>query len=1066
MLRNYIKVLLLVAFGASTLLSQTDRATLRGTVTDPSGSVVPNAQVVIEEVGTNMERRLTTDENGNYEAPALKPGHYRIKVETAGFHGFQAEDVLLDAGLTRRFDVALQVGATSESVTVTGGAQLIQTENGSISGELDKTKFIDRPLVDVYPSPLALMTTMPGIQGNGWNLVMSGVTDRNKQTWAMDGVANDTSGDQLDNPAFFETVQVNEVSSGSDMARATSFNMISKRGSNDWHVSAYYKHENSGLNATETFARAAGIRKPPYILHEADADITGPIIKNRTWFYVAWIHQVIPLGSYTQRNTPTLQERNGDFSQFTTVIKDPFNNLVPFPNQQIPTNRFSSVSQKVMDLYYPKPNLGGANTFTNNYGWYFPYNSDLYKGDWPFFRVDQKISEKNTLYVRWMRRKTPYIRPGSGFEWATYTQARDHRQTVVSDTHVFSPTVVNIFTFGHQTDYFIQGETEKSVTPLFGDDIVKAIGLQGVNPNSYHAMGFPQMTVQNLSTLYNNDGYDKNIMNNDGTNTFTDSLTWSKEKHVLKVGGEYRNYWFFNGSLGNGVFGSFNFNGSVAGNGFAEFLLGVPYTATRLNPIPNRTSHDKQYGAFINDTFKVTPKLTLDYGIRWDYYGISTYDDGLMYNFDLASGKVVVSQDVLSKVNALYPKNIPITAGQVVPNVPWHNIHPRFSAAYRLTNKTVLRGGYGEYTDSWSYTQRRPGASPFQLSETYNNVISSTGPLFSFPNPYPTSLSSASVPGQSVTVLPLDTKIGTIRQINFTIEREIHNLGVRLSYIGMRNTGLAYGTYNMNKPQPSTTTFTQSMRPYPLFTGVNVYGNDGKVRYNSLQVEVQKRMGSFTFNSNFTWSKNMYNWADQENPYAITDKWARDGSNRDRYWVTSFTWALPVGKQQKFLASAPGIVDAALGGWTMQFISTMASSTYLSPAYGGSDPSGTQTVGGLPDAILSPYSGFNRTINQWFNPAAFAAPQKGHFGNASPNSLEGFGINVQHLSLAKSFRITERLRTALTGSFSNLLNRPHFQNINNNITNSNPGMFTSTRPNFEPEKTSYRQVDLKLRIQF
>ena len=351
------------------------------------------------------------------------------------------------------------------------------------------------------------------------------------------------------------------------------------------------------------------------------------------------------------------------------------------------------------------------------------------------------------------------------------------------------------------------------------------------------------------------------VMNNDGTNTFSENLTWNKGKHVLKVGGEFRHYWFFSGALPNGVFGSFNFNGSIAGNGFAEFLLGVPFTATRLNPIPNRTSHDKQFGAFISDTFKVTPKLTLDYGVRWDWYGIATYDDGLMYNFDMASGKVVVSQDSLGKVNALYPKNIPIEVGQVVPNVPWHNIHPRFSAAYRLNNKTVLRGGYGEYTDSWSYTQRRPGASPFQLSETYNNVISSTGPLFSFPNPFPASLSSATVPSQSVTALPMDTKIGTIRQINFTIERQIRNLGLRLSYIGMRNTGLAYGTYNMDKPQPSTATFTQSMRPYNLFTGVNVYGDNGEVHYNSLQAEVQKRMGSFTFNSNFTWSKNMYNWA-------------------------------------------------------------------------------------------------------------------------------------------------------------------------------------------------------------
>jgi hypothetical protein len=1061
-----MRVLLLLALGAFVLFAQTDRATLRGTVTDPSGAVVPSAQVVIQEVGTNAERKLTTDENGNFEAPALKPGHYLIKVEATGFRGFQAEDVLLDAGQTRRFDMSLQVGATTESVTVTGGAALIQTENGSISGELDKKKFLDRPLVDVYPSPLALMTTMPGIQGNGWNLVMSGVTDRNKQTWAMDGVANDTTGDQLDNPAFFETVQVNEVSSGTDMARATSFNMISKRGTNDWHASAYYKHENSALNATETFAKAAGTKKPPYILHEFDVDLTGPIIKNRTFFYVAWIHQVIPLGSYTLRNTPTLQMRNGDFSQFSTAIKDPFNNLTPFPNNQVPVNRFSPVGQKVMELYYPKPNLGTANTFTNNYGWYFPYNSDLYKGDWPFIRIDQKITEKNHLYGRWMRRKTPYIRPGSGFEWATYTQARDHRQTVLSDTHIFSPTLVNIFTFGHQTDHFIYGEEEKGVKPLTGADAVKSIGLLGTNAKGYQAMGFPQMTVNGLATLVNSTGAVDNVNADDGANTFTDTLTWNKGKHVLKFGGEYRHYWWFSGSLSNDVYGTFNFNGSIAGNGFAELLLGVPYTSTRLDPLVNRPNHDAQAGIFFGDTFKITPKLTIDYGVRWDYYGIATYDDGLMYNFDLASGKVVVPQEALSKVNPLYPKNIPIVAGQVVPDVPLHNIHPRISAAYRLTNKTVIRGGYGEYTDSWGYTARRPGASPFQLSESYTNVISSTGPLFTFPNPFPASISSATVPSQSVTVLPLDTKIGTVRQINFTIERELKGLGLRASYIGMRNSGLAYGTYNMNKPKPSTATFTQSMRPYNLFTNVSVFGDDGEVRYNSLQVEVQKRMGSFTFNSNFTWSKNMYNWANQENPYAITDKWARDAANRDRYWVTSVNWNLPFGKEQKFLSNAPGVVDAILGGWTTQFISTFASPTYVSPSFSGSDPSGTNTSGGLPDAINSPYASFDRTINKWFNPAAFAVPVKGNFGNASPNSLEGYGVNVQHLSVAKGFRITERLRFTLTGAFSNLFNHPHFSTINTNISNPNPGMFTATRPNYEPEKTSYRQVDLKIRVQW
>ncbi len=1080
MLRMLTRLILAALLVSGALLAQTDRATLRGTVTDPTGLVVPNATITIEEVGTNIEaRRLTTDENGNYEAPALKPGTYRVKVDNAGFRSFVADAVLLDAGQVRRLDVGLQVGSTTESVTVTGGAALIQTDTGAISGELDKKKFLDRPLVDVYPSPLALMTTMPGIQGNGWNLVMSGMTSRDRQTWAMDGIANDTAGDQNDNPVFFDTVQVNEVSSGADMARATSFNMISKRGSNDWHASAYYKHENSGLNATEFFNRGSGKKKAPYIFHEWDVDLTGPIIKNRTFFFVAWFHQIIPLGSFTQRNAPTIAMRDGNFTGLAT-IKDPLNNLAPFPNQQIPTSRVNPLSKKFMDTYFPLPNQGTANSVTNNYGWYFPYNSDLYKGDWPFLRFDHKISDANTMYVRWMQRKTPYIRPGAGFDWAVYTQVRDHRQLVASDTHVFSPTVVNIFSFGHQTDNFKYGEDEKGNVPLFGDDVVKSLGLQGVNPNGYHTMGFPRVRIQNLSDEYNSDGAVGTQMNDDGVNTYTDTLTWLKGKHVAKFGGEFRRYWWFGGSVPVGSYGDYNFNGSNLGVGFAEFLLGTPSNATRLDPLTSRDSHNKQVGLFITDTFKVSQKLTLDYGIRWDYYGIASYDDGLMYNYNVSAGNIIVSPEARAKVHPLFPKSLPMVTGQVVPNADLKNIHPRISAAYRISNKMVIRGGYGEFADSWSYTARRPGSNPFSLSESYDFRVAD-GPLPNWENPWPATLASATVPSQSVTSIPMDTKTGTIRQFNFTLEREIHNMGVRLSYIGMRNTGLAYGTYNQNKPRPSTATFTASMRPNPLFNSINVYGDDGKVRFNSVQAEVQKRMGSFMFNSNLTWSKNMYNWANTENPYDITNHWARDGANREKYWVTSFTWQLPFGKQQRFLSSAPAVVDHILGGWTTQFVNTLASPTYVNPSFSScdlysktgcvADPSGTGSNGGLPDAIGDPYStfnnsGYNRTNDSWFNPYAFAAPPKGRFGNATPNTLEGYGINVQHLSVAKSFHITERLKTTFTGAFSNLLNHPHFNSINTNITNADPGKFTSTRPNYEPEKQGYRQIDLKLRLEW
>src|SRR5215471_14492601 len=199
-----------VSLLSGAMLAQTEKATLRGTVIDPSGAVVVNASVVVTEFATNVEaRRVTTDKNGNYEVPDLRPTTYRIEMESPGFRRFIADSVVLDPGQFRRLDARLAVGTSTEAITVQAGAALIQTEGGTISGLIDaKLKYPDVPTVDVYPSPLAMLVTTPSIQGNGWNLVMAGIADRNKQTWALDGMANATTADQNDNPNFFDTVEV------------------------------------------------------------------------------------------------------------------------------------------------------------------------------------------------------------------------------------------------------------------------------------------------------------------------------------------------------------------------------------------------------------------------------------------------------------------------------------------------------------------------------------------------------------------------------------------------------------------------------------------------------------------------------------------------------------------------------------------------------------------------------------------------------------------------------------------------------------------------------------------
>ena len=327
------RLLAFFLLAVATAWAQTDKSTIRGTVLDPSRAVVPNAVISLTEIATNaVVRELTSDANGNYEFPDLKPGVYRLKVDHPGFKSFLASDLRLDGQQTRRVDVNLEVGATTETVTVEAGAALITTDSGTISGQIDKRQFADTPLVDVYPSPLAVLTTVPGIQGSGWNILISGQR-RQQQSIAMDGIENDRTGEQTNNMSFFEEVGVVTVNASADQARVTAYNMIGKRGASQFHGMVYYKHFNSALNARRFF----DARKTPFIQHEWQGEVSGPILKDRTYFYGAWFLQRIPLGFFKQATVPTNLMRQGNFSQIARAVVDPLTSdaaasRTPLPN--------------------------------------------------------------------------------------------------------------------------------------------------------------------------------------------------------------------------------------------------------------------------------------------------------------------------------------------------------------------------------------------------------------------------------------------------------------------------------------------------------------------------------------------------------------------------------------------------------------------------------------------------------------------------------------------------------------------------------------------------------------
>src|SRR5262249_9636457 len=369
--------------------------------------------------------------------------------------------------------------------------------------------------------------------------------------------------------------------------------------------------------------------------------------------------------------------------------------------------------------------------------------------------------------------------------------------------------MVNSVRFGHKKETLKDGDPVNGVTPVHGDQAIKQLGITGVNPQNLSYMGFPIMAISGYSNIAIQAG---GITNDDRDWGIADTLTWARGKHVLKVGGEYKPQSSYNALVADGSYGSFTFNGSLSGFSYADFLLGLPFQSSRLNPLIGRKKTDSEVGIFVQDAFKGSKRLTLDLGLRWDHFGPSNYADGLIYNWDPKTGNVIVPQNAVSKISPLYPTNIiNVMAGNAQEAPSLHNFDPRLGFAYRpWGDKFVFRGSYGIFTETlgrfarglshgpfpisasvFHTAQHRP--PPFLIPESFFNAIQNGQPLFQFPNPFPAG--AGTVASQSVSGFPTSTNNGKIHQFNVSVERQIKDIGIRLSYVGARDRGL---NYNIN----------------------------------------------------------------------------------------------------------------------------------------------------------------------------------------------------------------------------------------------------------------------------
>jgi hypothetical protein len=1060
-------------------------STITGRVVDATGAIVPGVEVRVTNQATNVTRAVYSDGFGNYEATHLLPGLYRVRVETPGFKRFVHENILLEALANVRIDVRLEVGDVATEVTVTAGAPVVESETMSISQYRPGQQLLDLPLNLVgTTAPFYQFTVItPTAHEAGGSARAFGGTRRTTTHFKVDGISSNSivfgnqEGNLQPSVESVHEMKVNYINNPAEFADPGTLMIVTRSGQNDFHGSAYWQHYNTGLAARPFFAPTRGAVDPvtgEEVLAQQNifgGSLGGPIKRDRAFFFGSYENNYDPTPQTVTANVPTLKMRQGDFSDVATAIRNPFTGQ-PFAGNIIPVGLHNSASVKAQQKLYPLPNFGAPNLAVANFRGSFDRDSRVDKIN---SRVDYVFSEKHTVHGRFGFTRNVSNSLAGGFLPADFIGG--HHRTLnrapqghVSSTYIIAPNLVNEARAGVARHWVTTGG------PLPGQELIDFIGIQGLVRQPPEERAAPNITITGFQSI-SWGGDNRRVANN---YLFSDQLTWIKGRHTVKTGIEYRPQQY-NGPARPG-FGVYAFSTRFTGHGYADFLLGLPNTTRREQERPLLYARWYSLSGFVQDDFKVNPRLTLNLGLRYGYNSPQTDKFDVISTFDRRTGSVVVpTADVMRFIHPLFPSAVPIvTAAEVgLPRSLRHpdknNFMPRVGFAYRpfADARTVVRGGYGMFIDELSadiFAAFLVRHGPFNFNEGFTNAITAGTPLLTFDRPFlemGTRLGALDVRG-----MDWNLRNPYIQQWSFTLEREVaQNTGVRLSYIGTKTTRATYRS-DINKPFPSTVPFSAARRPYPLYNEVIFNESAGNQTYHGFSLNLERRMHrGLYFQANHTIAKMLTDTEDaseggptMENPYD------RAGFRGDSQWIPrhrfigNLIWELPVGQGRTYL-SRPGIVDWVLGGWQISSTYIARTGEYLTPTFSGSDPSNTNTIGGIADRIGDgnlPRG--QRSIDRWFDASAFAVPPNGRFGNAGRGVIIGPSRQSLNLGLFKTFRIAEGHSLRVQGTATNALNRANFGNPNLNISvPAAVGRITSTQ---DRDFGGAREISIGLRYQF
>jgi len=1075
--------------------SQTTFGSITGTVTDPSGAVIPGARVTVTNEGTGGEREVITTGSGVFNVPNLNPGIYSVRVEATGFAVALGRELHLESNQVLDLPLQLTVGSTATTVEVAGAAPTIDTANSGLSNlktsnDLENLPVVSRQYGDqgFYP----YLAFNPGVNYSGNSLLnVQGVRQQTGVLPTMDGISVMAypigPGPVQPSLEAIQEVNVQINNSQAEFATATTFAVSTKPGTNEFHGGAFWDYNGNALNARSFFSSSVPFR----VYNNFGGSIGGPIKKNKAFFYGDYEGGRESAVNTNVNNMPLVAWRTGDFSGLlpSTVIIDPLTGS-PFLGNKIPQNRTSQVSLNIQNLYLV-PNFGPPDLQFGNWRGATPGVTGFTNIDHFDVRVDYNFSPHDTVFVRESYRRLPLFYDCYWPPIGDINQLRSGQSGVLSWNHILSPALLNEF----RTGYTRQRNFYEPFA--IGTDIIKQVGIQGINVST-PIHNVPQFNFNGVTSLDMDAVCDNHNITLDTNFDWLDNLTWTRGKHFMKFGfnairdqrgGEF---------ISSNIYGQYIFDGTFTGWDYADFLLGLPHITTTSVPTPPRYLRGTTWGFFAQDQFKLTSRLTLNYGLRWELEGPYYDKRGSIYSFDPANGMLVVPSVGLKQINPFFPTNIPVVSASQVTGFPdgplvkynKNGFYPRVGFAYKpfSDDKTVIRGGYGIYGNliyGWVGQARTGG--PFSGSATYVNQIVNGAPLFSFPQPFLPNVGSTVPPGTE-TVAGVNPQLKTpyTQQWNLTVERQVGTVGLRMSYLGSRSVQLVY-TRNLNQPPASTIPFSNDRRPYPLYSTITWYDSGGNQSYNGLEIAAIKTYGkNLTFNAGWTWAKDLADT--QEGAFAgpqIQDQFNRRAEKANNgITVTHRLYAysiyrLPVGRGQRFLANSSRLTEGVLGGWNMAWIVAAQSGFFFTPSFSTFDPSNTNSFGGRPDRIGSGMLSSGQSISHWFDAGSFKVPgcpntdpvcanpaDIGRFGNSGINILRGPRNVNADLTLLKYFPLTEKLRMQFRAVFSNVFNHPHFGLPSTNI--SSPGtvtqIFGTDRPNIgAPEP---RHIDLMLRFEF